>query len=168
MLSGLKKLGQTASNSTRRLTNKARGITPEQRNRMTLQKAAENKMLAKSLATSAPLIAAAKAQEAATEFNRTHTNITAAAKKRAEENAVKAGAPVKSWRNYLPSTPKFGLPKFLTKSNSKTRNYNCKCTKKNTPDLSDQNRGRITALGGGKRNYTTARRTKRKHGTRRN
>ena len=162
-----------ATNKVKRATNKVRGITPEQRNKMTLQKAAENKTLASSIAASAPIIAAAKAQEAATEFNRTHTNITAAAKKRAEENAVKAGAPVKSWRNYLPSTPK-----FLTRSNSKTRNYNCKCTRKNTPvvnstlstslDLSNQNKARIAALDGGKHKRRTTRRNKRKRGSRRN
>ena len=69
----------------------------------------------------------------------------------------------------LPSMPKFGLPKFLTRSNSKTRNYNCKCTKKNTSvEPSAETMQRIDALGGGKRNYTTTRRNKRKRGSRRN
>ena len=81
--------------------------------------------------------------------------------------------------------PKIGLPNFLKRSNSKTRNYNCKCTRKNTPvvnnalsatpvvnsaslDLSNQNRERIDALGGGKHKRRTVRRNKRKRGTRRN
>lgn len=69
----------------------------------------------------------------------------------------------------LPSIPKISLPKFFTRSNSKTRNYNCKCTRKNTSaEPSAENMQRIAALGGGKRNYTTARRNKRKRGSRRN
>ena len=92
--------------------------------------------------------------------------------------------PSQSLRERLPSLPNMpkislpSMPKFLTRSNSKTRNYNCKCTRKNTPvvnstlstslDLSNQNKARIAALDGGKHKRRTTRRNKRKRGSRRN
>jgi len=91
--------------------------------------------------------------------NKDAVNLEKAAKN-AQKNAEKAGAPVKSWREYLPSVsrpsmpkfsvPKFSTPTFLTRSkssavNSKTRNYNCRCTRKNTPVGNNASRAALLA-----------------------
>jgi hypothetical protein len=86
--------------------------------------------------------------------NREANNLEKAARQ-AKANAEKAGAPVKSWREYLPSIPrpsmpKFSMPTFLTRSkssavNSKTRNYNCRCTRKNTPVGNNASRAALLA-----------------------